>query len=277
MSDQKISIIVPCYNQAQYLDECLQSVMDQTCQNWECIIINDGSPDNTDDVAKNWIEKDARFKYFEKKNGGVASARNFGIENATGNWILPLDADDKIHQDYLSLAIRQINEGYDFFYCKGQFFGEMKEEFFNCDYSFERLLEGNIIFVSAIFRKEMSDGFRFDEQLKDGLEDWDFWISLLSQNEVKVCHIDQTLFYYRIKKESRNQNINDQAEKLHAAKMYIFKKHEKIYLKYFGNYVDLLSTIRILKVENENVLKIKNSKKYRLIEKFLFLYYKLKI
>lgn len=274
MSDQKISIIVPCYKQADFLDECLQSVMDQSYNDWECLIINDGSPDHTDEIAKNWVERDFRFKYFEKENGGVASARNFGIEKTIGNWILPLDADDKIHQDYLSLAIDRINEGYDLIYCKGEYFGDQHAGFYNCDYSFEKLFEGNIIFVSAIFSKEIGQGFQFDEQLKDGLEDWDFWISLLSSKEAKVFQIDKVLFYYRIKKESRNQIINIQIEKLHAAKMYIYKKHEEIYLKYFGSYFDLLSKVRILKEENKNILKIKNSKKYKLIERLINVFYK---
>jgi glycosyltransferase involved in cell wall biosynthesis len=63
----EISIIVPCYNQAQYLDECLQSVLNQTYQDWECIIVDDGSPDNTEKVVKKWIEKDSRFQYLKKK------------------------------------------------------------------------------------------------------------------------------------------------------------------------------------------------------------------
>ena len=62
----KISIIVPCYNQAQYLDECLQSVLNQTFISWECIIVDDGSPDNTEEVAKKWVEKDFRFKFSYK-------------------------------------------------------------------------------------------------------------------------------------------------------------------------------------------------------------------
>ncbi|MGL6039433.1 MAG: glycosyltransferase family 2 protein, partial [Soonwooa sp.] len=59
--NQLISIIVPCYNQSQYLDECLQSVLDQTYQNWECIIVNDGSKDDTEEIALKWIVKDNRF------------------------------------------------------------------------------------------------------------------------------------------------------------------------------------------------------------------------
>lgn len=71
-----ISVIVPCYNQAQYLDECLQSVLDQTYQNWECIIVNDGSPDNTEEIALRWTKKDSRFRYLKKENEGLSSARN---------------------------------------------------------------------------------------------------------------------------------------------------------------------------------------------------------
>lgn len=89
-----ISVIVPCYNQAQYLDECLQSVLDQTYQNWECIIVNDGSPDHTEEVAKKWLEKDNRFRYIYKENGGLSSARNAGIREAKGEYLFFLDCDD---------------------------------------------------------------------------------------------------------------------------------------------------------------------------------------
>ena len=117
-----ISVIVPCYNQAQYLDECLQSVLEQTYQNWECIIVNDGSPDNTEEVVKKWTEKDPRFKYLKKENGGLSSARNAGIKAAEGEWILPLDADDKIGDRYLELAEKEFGESYTVIYCKAEKF-----------------------------------------------------------------------------------------------------------------------------------------------------------
>lgn len=91
-----VSVIIPCYKQAQYLDEALQSVFNQTYANWECIIVNDGSPDNTAEVANWWLEKDRRFRYLIQENAGLSSARNSGIDYATGEFILPLDADDKI-------------------------------------------------------------------------------------------------------------------------------------------------------------------------------------
>ena len=105
-----ISVIVPCYNQAQYLDECLQPVLDQTYTDWECIIVNDGSPDHTEEVAKKWLKKDPRFKYIHKENGGLSSARNAGITQAKGEWVLPLDADDKIGNLYLELAEKEFSK-----------------------------------------------------------------------------------------------------------------------------------------------------------------------
>ena len=83
-----ISIIIPCYNQAHFLDQALQSVLNQTYLNWECLLINDGSTDETEIISNKWIKKDPRFKYFYKENGGLSSARNFGLDNAEGDCIV---------------------------------------------------------------------------------------------------------------------------------------------------------------------------------------------
>ena len=75
MKDHLISIIMPCYNQGQFLEETFQSVFNQTYKNWECLLINDGSTDTTKEIAEKWSRKDKRFRYFEKENGGRSSAR----------------------------------------------------------------------------------------------------------------------------------------------------------------------------------------------------------
>lgn len=86
-----VSIIVPCFNQAQYLDECLQSVLNQTFKDWECIIVNDGSPDNTEEITQEWIKKDNRFKYIFITNSGVSNAEmwvfNRLLENLFCHWM----------------------------------------------------------------------------------------------------------------------------------------------------------------------------------------------
>lgn len=78
-----VSIIVPCYNHAQYLDKTLTSVLNQTYRDWECIIVNDGSEDDTKIIAAKWCEKDNRFKYVDQENKGVSAARNNGIHLIT--------------------------------------------------------------------------------------------------------------------------------------------------------------------------------------------------
>ena len=150
-----ISVIVPCYNQAQFLDECLQSVLDQTYQNWECIIVNDGSPDHTEEIAKNWVEKDARFRYLSKENGGLSSARNAGIEIAKGEWILPLDADDKIGERYLELAEKEFGKDYTVIYCEAELFGNETGKWHLPEFSLENLAKKTVSFAVLFSKKKI--------------------------------------------------------------------------------------------------------------------------
>ncbi|SDE60949.1 glycosyltransferase family 2 protein [Riemerella columbipharyngis] len=89
-----VSIIVPAYNVENYIEEALQSVLSQTYQNWECIIINDGSTDNTLNIIKKWKEKDSRFRIYEQENQGIIKTRNRGIDLAKGELVAFLDSDD---------------------------------------------------------------------------------------------------------------------------------------------------------------------------------------
>ena len=225
-----ISIIVPCYNQAQYLDECLQSVQDQTFENWECIIVDDGSIDDTENIVKNWIAKDTRFRNFKQTNKGVASARNFGIQRAKGKWILPLDGDDKIGIDYLTLASKEFDNDYDLIYCNAEFFGSTKGDFSPGPYSYSQLLLDNCFFVSSFFKKEKwASAGGFDSQLIDGFEDWEFFINILNPNS-KVLKLDNLGFYYRRKEISRDKLIQKDKEKFNASYNYIYKKHLQKYI-----------------------------------------------
>jgi len=95
----KVSIIIPTYNRADLLPRAVQSVINQTYKDWELLIVDDGSADNTKEVVEKFAKKDPRIKYFYKENGGQGSARNLGIKNARGEWILPLDSDDALLPD----------------------------------------------------------------------------------------------------------------------------------------------------------------------------------
>ncbi len=105
-----ISVVIPAYNAEQFLDETLESVLSQTYENWECIIVNDGSTDNTESIAKKWCEKDARFCYFYKENSGVSDTRNLGIKEARGEYIAFLDADDLYMPNFLEVCLENLVE-----------------------------------------------------------------------------------------------------------------------------------------------------------------------
>ncbi len=99
--NELISIVVPIYNVENYLRMCLDSIQNQTYQNFECLLINDSSPDNSADICIEYVAKDSRFRYFEKENGGLSSARNFGIERSTGAYTTFVDSDDCLEHDAL--------------------------------------------------------------------------------------------------------------------------------------------------------------------------------
>lgn len=101
-----ISIIIPVYNVERYIRECLDSIINQTFSDFEVLLIDDGSPDKSGDICDEYAAKDPRFKVFHKPNGGVSSARNLGLENAQGEWITFVDADDVLYDDCLEKCYR---------------------------------------------------------------------------------------------------------------------------------------------------------------------------
>lgn len=234
MKNPFISIIVPCYNQAQFLSECLESVLDQSFQEWECIIVDDGSPDNTEEVAREWCEKDRRFKYLKKSNGGPSSARNAGIAIAGGEWILPLDGDDKLSSDFLKEADFLIKKEPDvkLLYPNVILFGDENRKWNLPPYKYEDILWFNMIVCTSFYRKsdfEKTEGYNVD--MREGWEDWDFWLSFLNEND-KVISLPEATLYYRIKNVSRNKNVNDNNAKQDRLYWKIFDNHRDIYMKH---------------------------------------------
>ncbi|HHK7549987.1 TPA: glycosyltransferase family 2 protein, partial [Streptococcus pneumoniae] len=110
MGNELISIIVPIYNVENYLRMCLDSIQNQTYQNFECLLINDGSPDNSAEICREYVAKDSRFRYFEKENGGLSSARNYGIERAEGTVITFVDSDDWLEGNSLEILYDKMNQ-----------------------------------------------------------------------------------------------------------------------------------------------------------------------
>ncbi len=252
---------MPCYNQAQFLPEALDSVLAQQYPDWECIIVNDGSPDNTETVAQAWLTKDARFKYLQQANKGLAGARNTGIRSSSGKYILPLDADDRIGPEYLTKAVAalEMDSQLKLVYCRAVFFGDKQGEWQLPDYSPAELLVRNLIFSCAVFRRsdfDLTGGY--DESFRDGHEDWDFWISILLPDG-KVLKLPETLFFYRIRKHSMVHSLS--AEKIIANGFKIYEKHKDMYLRYWGSpqqYIvaslDLIALMKSPRIKLANIL-----------------------
>lgn len=231
-----ISAIMPCYNQAKYMPEALQSLLDQDYPHWECIMVNDGSPDNTEEVAKLWIEKDKRFKYFRKENSGVCDTRNYGVDQAIGEYIVPLDGDDKLGHHYFSEAIKAFTKDPEIklIYSDTILFGDVNEKKINPDFVFEKMLTENQIYNSAIFRKsDFLEAGGYNLNMFDGIEDWDFYLSLIKPND-RVIKLNDFHYYYRIKEVSRSMRIFRETEKNDAMLLQMFKNHIPLFLEYLN-------------------------------------------
>lgn len=212
MKSPLISVIVPTYNAELFLDETLESVLSQTYENWECIIVNDGSTDNTEKIAKKWCERDTRFRYIYKKNGGLSSARNCGIKESKAKYIAFLDADDILTFDSLEIRINVlIKQDVDLVATKIHRFtdkptkvsknGNRKDSLY---YSREGVIEFlygcKITPSSVLCKKSVMDaigGFTWHKKA----EDLHCWLKMLFTG-YKIYKIDETLLLYRLVENS---------------------------------------------------------------------------
>jgi predicted O-linked N-acetylglucosamine transferase (SPINDLY family)/GT2 family glycosyltransferase len=229
-----VSIVIPCYNHATFLPEAIESVIRQTYSNWECIIVNDGSPDNTSDIASSLISKYSGYKItlLEKGNGGLSSARNAGIKISSGTYTLCLDADDKIGSDFLqdSVIILQANPEVGFVYTDVQYFGSKTDIISYGDFNSSGFLRNNQATATSMFRREIFDSVcGYKEIMDGGLEDWEFWISAY-ENGWNGYRLAKPCFYYRqYDKGSMLQNLLGNKSKLQTLFARIISLHSNLY------------------------------------------------
>jgi glycosyltransferase involved in cell wall biosynthesis len=268
----EVSIIIPCYNYGHFLRDALSSVQMQTFHNWECIIIDNGSSDNTKQVAESFLSFDSRFKYIYSAERGVSRTRNIGIQNALGKFILPLDADDLIGGAYIEKAIKILNNNgkIKIAYCQAELFGERKGRWNLPEFSWKEFLLENMIFASCLYRrKDWESVGGFDIEFEDGLEDWDFLIGILKSGGEVYC-IPEVLFYYRIHSASRNSVVVKELSLQREIREKIYKKHKELYEKHFNlsdllwDYLQLRNKMTV--VSNE-LSRLKNTKAYRFYKK----------
>lgn len=239
-SAARVSIIIPCYNDGKYLPEAVASARAQTHPAIEIIVVDDHSTDpETLTVYERLRGEGIQVLQTPAGRKGPSAARNTGIAAATGEYLLPLDADDVIAPAYVSkaVAVLEADPAIGICYCHARFMGLKSGPWTLPPYSFEELLCGNMIFATALFRKadwEKVGGY--DERLTVGLEDYALWLRLTDQG-AQVHQLKEELFFYRIKGGSRSARLM-QGEgyaralpMLHASCADIFARHSDVLLR----------------------------------------------
>ncbi|AEI39229.1 glycosyltransferase [Paenibacillus mucilaginosus] len=237
MSDiQTISIIIPCYNQGQYLEETLCSVEASTYPYIEVIVVDDGSTNEESNLAVGQLKghtiKGQPVHFLHQTNQGPAAARNHGASISKGEYILFLDCDDLIDPTYLEKAVWVLTKHshLSFVYPSVQHFGAMNDVYLPRTYNYKALLEDNYIVVSSLMRKRVwSDINGFDTGM-GGYEDWDFWIRAGAAGHEGYWW-REPLFFYRRAASSRLVTDNGRRKMLIKE---LRSKHKHIYEAHFS-------------------------------------------
>lgn len=204
-----VSIITPVFNGESTIGEMIQSVLNQKFTNWELIIVNDGSTDNTLNIINEFHSE--KIKIINSENFGVSSARNLAVINSTGKYIVPLDADNTLESDFLNLCINEFknDSNLKLVYTEANLFGDSTGLWNLPKYNFKTMLHYNMVDNCAVYTRDDFNrigGYRLN--MVDGLEDWDFWIALLSiYKEDQVKKITTPLFNYRVSDLSRRTTL----------------------------------------------------------------------
>ena len=228
---KKISVIIPCYNQYKYLLDAVKSVVSSTYKNLEIIVVNDGSTEKTAQEFQDMLKPFDNVILINQENSGVCAARNNGIIKATGEYILPLDADDRIANTYIEKAVSILEQNPDIgiVYCEAEFFGTGQNKKWDLKpATLSNMLIQNRIFPSGIYRKsKFLEVGGYKKEMELGCEDWDFWLSII-ETGAKVYQIPEVLFYYRKQQNERTKQslrpINYLKIRLNIAKF-----HNKLY------------------------------------------------
>jgi glycosyltransferase involved in cell wall biosynthesis len=256
----RLSIIIPCFNDGQFIKEALASV--EVCEDsiYEIIIVNDGSTDPFTCNVLNEL-KNIGYKVIEQTNQGLAAARNTGIKAAIGEYILPLDSDNLIRPDYIYRGIETLDRFPDVavVYSDVERFGEGIDDLkkipnFNLSYENVSFINGfrsmqkvpdfdllwlvnhNYIDACAVFRKSVwEECGSYDVNMPFGCyEDWDLWLSIAKKG-YKFYHIPEVLFDYRVRPISLSTAARSE-EKSKVVSQYIASKHAAIFPKEYRSY-----------------------------------------
>lgn len=226
----RISCVIPCYKQAEFLPHAIESVLSQTIKPHEIIVVIDGSPDDSLQIAKSY---EPRIKVINQVNKGLASARNTGLMNMTGDFFFPLDADDIMMENCIE-RISQIIEETDADIVAPSFktFGKYNAQVIlmsNPTLEDFKPIDGQpmnrIGYFSAIRRSKLLEVGGYNPKMTFGWEDYDIWFDLLKRGTTLIT-IPEMLILYRTKEHSMINEANEHAQELLTQ---IYKNHPEVF------------------------------------------------
>lgn len=198
----RVSVVMRCYRQAAYLPEAVASVVAQGYRDWEIVVVDDGSPDDTAAVARDLARRHAgrRIRLVQQENQGPPRALNAGVAAAAGELILVLDADDAIHPVFLERAVAALDAdpGADVAFTDVVLFGAEAKVWKMGPFALEALKTLNRLCCTSLYRRrlwEEAGGYATSMEL--GYEDWDFWVGVAERGH-RAVHLRQPLFFYRM-------------------------------------------------------------------------------
>jgi len=233
MHKPSVSIIITCYNLGEYVEEAIDSIKKYPNNNeYEVILVNDGSTDaKTNTILERIVLNDKTIQYINQSNLGLAKARNNGIKQAKGKYIIPLDADNKLRPEFIAktISILDNSQDIDIVHGNAQNFGNKTDVWVCKPFYFPEMLLNNYIDACAGFRKKTWEELGgYDENMPVmGFEDWDLWIRM-GNSGCKFEYVNEIFFDYRVRD---NSMLADAWEKRKVLLDYIFSKKE---LKHLG-------------------------------------------
>ncbi len=227
-----VSIIIPFYNSEDYLAQTIDWALESTYPHIEIILIDDGSKDKSLQIAEQYVSKYPNLSLYKQKNQGVSVARNLGISHAKGVYIIPLDSDDMICNEYITEAVKVLEENPNVkvVTSEGEFFGDKTGKRTLPDFDINLLARKNIFHVSSFYRK--SDWERIGGYCPQllGREDWDFWISMLKDGG-DVVKLPIIGYKYRIRANSKRVRTRNLKQEINDI---LNTKHKEFYKRILG-------------------------------------------
>jgi glycosyltransferase involved in cell wall biosynthesis len=210
MKKPLVSVIIPCYNYAEFIEKCIKSVVSQTYDNIEVIVINDGSTDDTDAIVTK-LRQEFKIRYIKRENKGIIATRNEGVRLSKGDFLIQLDADDWLDNSFIEKTLtRAVKTGSDISYTQVHIFGRADFVTKYPDFKLEYLKHANYIHASALVRRSVFRHREYDSYLNDkGYEDWDLFLDACMDG-AKAVLVDEPLLHYQ--KHSMPRSRSDKFE-----------------------------------------------------------------